>query len=82
MGEGFPWESHEKCPMGWGRAHCVSHGTYGTEIDEHEIEKLLNEHFDSEYQRQNNNKLLTLMNFKVNKVNIFCRFVSLFVQYL
>ena len=29
---------------------------------------------------QNDNELRTLLNFKVNKVNKFCRFVSLFVR--
>ena len=30
---------------------------------------MLNEHSDSEYERQNDNELWTLLNFKVNKVN-------------
>ena len=48
-------------------------------VDEQEIENLLNEHSDSGYECQNDNKVWTLLNFKVNKVNKFCRFVSLFV---
>ena len=55
MGMGFQCEmSHE---MGWDSMHCISHGTYGTENDEQEIENLLNEHSDSEYECQNNNEL-------------------------
>ena len=66
--------------MGWDGMHCISYGTYGTEIHEQEIENSLNEHSDSEYECQNDNQLQTLLNFKVNKVNIFCRFISLFVR--
>ena len=33
------------------------HGTYGTEIDEQEIENLLNERSGSEYECQNDNEL-------------------------
>ena len=85
MRMGFPWESQGKCPMGWdgmgwNSTHCISHRTYGTEFDEQEIKKWLNEHSDSEYECQNDNELQTLLNFEVNKVNIFCRFVSLFVR--
>ena len=57
---GIPWESHGKCPMGWDRwdsRHCISHRTYGTEIDEQEIEILLNKHSDWEYECQNDNEL-------------------------
>ena len=57
MGMGFPWKSHGKYPMGWDSTHCISHGIYGTEIDEQEIENLLNEHRDSEYECQNDNEL-------------------------
>ena len=39
--------------MGWDSTHCISHGTYGTENDELEIENLLNKHSDSEYECQN-----------------------------
>ena len=42
---------HGRCPMGWDSTHCISHGTYGTEIDEQEIKNLLNKHIDSEYAR-------------------------------
>ena len=35
-----------------------------------------NERSDSEYESQNDNKLLTLLNIKVNKLNKFCRFVK------
>ena len=66
--------------MGWASTHCISHGTYGTEIDEQEIENLLNKHSDSEYECQNDNELWTLLNFKVNKVYKFCRFVFFFVR--
>ena len=44
-------------------------------MDEQIIENLLNEHGDSECECQNDNKLWTLLNFIVYKVNIFCRFV-------
>ena len=70
-----PWDGME-----WDSAHCISQGTYETEIDEQEIENLLHEHSDSEYECQNDNELWALLNFKVNKVNKFCRFVSLFVR--
>ena len=51
----IPWEmSHG---IGGDNTHCISHGTYGTEIDEQEIENLLNEQSDSEYECQNDNKL-------------------------
>ena len=50
----WEWDSHE---MGWDSTHCISHGTYWTEIDEQEIENLLNEHSDSEYECQNGNEL-------------------------
>ena len=66
--------------MGWDSMHCISHGTYGTEIDEQEIENLLNKHTDLEYECQNDNELRLLLNFKVNKVNKFYRFGSLFVR--
>ena len=46
--------THRKCPMGWDSTHCISHGT---EIDEQEIENLLIEHSDAEYECQNDNKL-------------------------
>ena len=49
-------------------------------VDEKEIENLLNEHSDSEYECQNDKELWTLLNFKVSKVNKFCRFVSFFVR--
>ena len=49
-------------------------------VDEQEIENLLNEHSDSEYECQNDNELWTLLNFKVSKVNKFCRFVFFFVR--
>ena len=49
-------------------------------VDEQEIENLLDEHSDSEYEWQNDNELWTLLNFKVSKVNKFCRLVSLFVR--
>ena len=49
-------------------------------VHEQKIKNLLNEHSDSEYECQSNNELWTLLNFKVNKVNKFCRFVSLFVS--
>ena len=48
-------------------------------VDEQKIENLLNEHNDSECECQNDNELWTPLNFKVNKVNKFSRFVSLFV---
>ena len=52
---GISWQmSHE---MGWDSRYCIFHGTYGTEIDEQEIENLLNEHYDSEYECQNDNEL-------------------------
>ena len=35
---------------------CISYGTHGTEIDEQEIENLLNDHSDSEYECQNDNE--------------------------
>ena len=66
--------------MGWDSMHCIYRGTYGTEIGEQEIENLLNERSDSEYACQNDNELQTLLNFKGNKVNKFCRFVSFFVR--
>ena len=73
-----PWElSHG---TGWDSTHCISHGNYGTEIDKQEIENLLNEHSDLEYECQNDNELCTLLSFKVNIVNKFCRFVSHFVR--
>ena len=49
-------------------------------VDEQEINNLLNENSDSEYECQNDNELRTILNFKVNKVNKFCRFVFLFVR--
>ena len=66
--------------MGWASTCCISHGTHGTEIDEQIIENLLNKHIDLEYGCQNDNKLRNFLNFKVNKVNKFCRFVSLLVR--
>ena len=52
---GIPWKmSHG---MGWDCTHCISHGTYATEIDEEEIENLLNEYSDSENECQNDNEL-------------------------
>ena len=56
MGMGSPWKSQEKCPMRWDSTHCISNGTYGTKIDKQEIENLLNEHSDSEYECQNENE--------------------------
>ena len=56
----FPWESHRKCSMGWDgwdSRHCISYRTYGTEIDEQEIEVLLNKHSGWEYECQNDNEL-------------------------
>ena len=54
MGMGFPWEmSHG---MGWDSMHCISHGTYGTEIDEQEVENLLNKLTDSKCECQNDKK--------------------------
>ena len=47
--ESVPWYG-----MGWDSTHCISHGT---EIDEQEIENLLNENSDSEYECQNDNEL-------------------------
>ena len=50
MEMGFPRESHGKCPMEWDgmEQHTLHfHGTYGTEIDEQEIQILLNELRDS-----------------------------------
>ena len=47
-----PWDG-----MVWDSTHCISHGTYATEIDEQEIENLLNEHSDSDYEFQNDNEL-------------------------
>ena len=48
----IPWDG-----MGWDSTHYISQGTYGTEINEQEIENLLNEHSDSEYECQNDNEL-------------------------
>ena len=66
--------------MGWDTTHCISHGTYGTEINEQEIKNLLNKRSDSENECQNDKELRTLLSFKVEKVNKFCRFVSLLVR--
>ena len=78
MGMGFPSEmSHG---IGWDSKHFISHGTFGTEIDEQEIENFLNEHSDSEYVCQNDNELWTLLNFKFSKINKFFRFLSLFLR--
>ena len=58
MGMGFPWKSMGYVPWdGLGRdsTHCIFHGTNGTEIDEMEIENLLNERSDSEYECWNDN---------------------------
>ena len=46
-----PWDG-----MRWDSTHCISHGTYATEIDEQEIQNLLNEHSDAEYECQNDNQ--------------------------
>ena len=35
----------------------IFYGTYGTEIEQQEIENLLNEHSGSEYECQNDNEL-------------------------
>ena len=52
---GIPWKmSHG---MEWDNTHCISHGTYGTEIDEQEIENLLNKHIDSKYECLSDNEL-------------------------
>ena len=53
--QGIPWKINYR--IGWVRTHCISHGTYGTEIDEQEIENLLNKRSDSEYENQNDNEL-------------------------
>ena len=47
-----PWNG-----KGWESTLCISYGVYGTEIDEQEIENLLNEHSDSEYECENDNEL-------------------------
>ena len=87
---GLPWESHEKCRMDGMGQHTFPMGPKGQQyitelpqseaVDEQEIQNLLNEHNDSEYECQNDNELWTLLNFKVNKANKFCRFASLFVR--
>ena len=43
--------------MEWDSTHCISHGPYGTDFDEQEIENLLNKHPDSEYECENDNEL-------------------------
>ena len=87
----FPWESYGKSPIGWdGTARIAfSMGPMGQyyiaelslskTVDEQEIENLLNEHSDLKYECQNDNELLTFLNFKVNKDDKFCRFLSHFV---
>ena len=52
MGMGLPWDG-----MGLDSTHCISHGTYGTESDEKEIENMLNKLSDSEYECQNDHEL-------------------------
>ena len=52
---GIPWEMSQG--MGWDSKPCISHGIYGTEIDEQEFENLLIKHSDSEYECQNDNEL-------------------------
>ena len=47
--------------QGWNGTYGILHGTYGTEIDEQEIENLLNKHSDSEYESQSDNELRTLL---------------------
>ena len=42
--------------MGWNSTHCIFFETYGTKIDDQELENLLNEHSDSEYECQNDNE--------------------------
>ena len=73
---GFPW----KMSHGMGQHALHTPGTHGTETDEQDIENLLNEHSDSEYECQNDNKFCTLLNFKVSEVNKFCCFVSFLVR--
>ena len=46
--------------------------------DEQDIGNLLNEYSDSEYECQNDHQLWTLLNFKINEVNKFCRYVFFF----
>ena len=87
MDIGFPWElSHG---MGQHALHFPN-GTYGTAIYINITELSLSETVDEQeteyaqwlgiYECQNDNELWNLLNFKVNKVNKFCRFVSLFVR--
>ena len=58
-GNGIPMGIPQKMSygIGWDSTHCISHGTFGTEIDEQGIANLLNKHSDSEYEWQNDNEL-------------------------
>ena len=72
--------SFPKGPMGSSHVMELTELSLSETVDEQEIENLLNERSDSEYECQNDNELRTLLNFKVSKVNKFCRFVSFFVR--
>ena len=77
--ENVPWDGivRNAFPMG---QYYISELSLSETVGEQEINNLLNENSDSEYECQNDNELRTIPNFKVNKVNKFFRFVSLFVR--
>ena len=72
--------AHIAFPMGPMGQYYITELSLSETVDEQATESLLNENSDSKYECQNNNEMRTLLNFKVNKVNKFCRFVSLFVR--
>ena len=60
------WDSHGKCPMGWDRTarnafpmgqYYITELSLSETVDEQEINDLLNENSDSEYECQNDNEL-------------------------
>ena len=67
-------------PMGRSNVIELTELSLTETVDEQEIENLLTEHSDSEYECQNDNELWTPLNFKVSKVNKFVvLYLSLYV---